>query len=197
MRIVFGQVRACDSYSEFGQNATSETPEAIDTEGPDCIASVIRLWEGALRSGGRVVLYLQDGTKLEGKLHSTLCVEMIRKLKGRLVDLKRAYKQLARSPDDAPYAIVAIYRGGRWQFFISLALGFGAKNAVPGFNLPARAMRFLLNKALWIAATHYFDDYSHIEPEAFASAQSGGLVRCHLSNARTAESYAGTCSFFV
>ena len=71
------KVRPCDDYSAFGHNATSSSTETVDTDGPDSIIGMIRLWEGALRKGDRVVLYLSDGTRLEGRLHPSLTVGMV------------------------------------------------------------------------------------------------------------------------
>jgi hypothetical protein len=82
-----GKVRPCDDYSKYGQNATSSAKETIDPDSPDAIIGSIRLWEGALRSGRRVVLYLADGTRLEGTLHASLSRKETRKLRARLVDL--------------------------------------------------------------------------------------------------------------
>ena len=91
------------------------------------------------------------------------------KLVARLIDLTRAYKQLARQPSDAYLAIFAVQNeSGEWEYYESLSLGFGARNAVLGFNLMARALRHILNEGLWIAATHFYDDFSQIEPDCFA-----------------------------
>ena len=40
------------------------------------------------------------------------------------------------------------------------------------FNIIARALRFLMNVGILVPATHFFDDYSHVEPKAFAAANS-------------------------
>ena len=164
------KIRPCDDYSAFGHNATSSSTETVDTHGTDSIVGMLRLWVGALRDDGRVVLYLSDGTRLEGKLHPSLTAKMVRDLLARLVDLKRAYKQLARTPADAPFAVFAVWHKEMWNLFMALALGFGGRNSVNGFNLPARALMFILNVGLWIATMHFFDDFSQISPRAF---------RCH------------------
>ena len=168
-----GKVRPCDNYSIYGHNASSDTSETVDTDGPDAILSCAKLWVSSLRAGGEVFVRLRDGSALRGKLHKSLTAEEVEKLQARLVDLKRAYKQLARRPEDAPFAIFGLpRRDGSWAFFEALALGFGARNAVNGFNLPARALRFILNTGLLIPTTHFFDDFSHIEPSAFSDSNS-------------------------
>ena len=164
-----GKVRACDDYSKFGQNGTSESDETVDTEGTDAIAAVARLWASAVDQHGNVRIALSDGTVLEGKLHPSLTRQDVLELLARIIDLARAYKQLARHPDDADLAIFAIQdENGEWQFFEAIALGFGARDAVLSFNLMARALRHILNVLLWIAATHFYDDFSQVDPRAFA-----------------------------
>ena len=58
--------------------------------------------------------------------------------------------------------------GGECNFFESMALGFGARNAVYGFNLSARALRFLLNICLFVSVTHFFDDFSQMDAAPFS-----------------------------
>ena len=163
-----GSWRAVDDYSIYGQNATSYTEETVDTDGPDEITGTSKLWSCALQSK-KFTLRLDDGTVLEGTRHAELDAEGARALLARIIDLERAYKQLARPPWEAHLAIFALMtEGGEWKFFESMALGFGARNAVFGFNLPARAIRFLLNVCLFVPATHFFDDYSQVDAEPFS-----------------------------
>ena len=55
------------------------------------------------------------------------------------------------------------------MFFESTALGFGARNAVFWFNIPARAIRHILNVCLFVPATHFFDDYSQVDAAPFCA----------------------------
>ena len=163
-----GSWRAVDDYSIFGQNASSSTEETVDTDGPDEIVGTSKLWACALQSK-TFTLSLEDGTILEGTRHEELDQEGARALLARIIDLERAYKQLARPAWESHLAIFALLtEGGEWQFFESMALGFGARNAVFGFNLPARAIRYILNVCLFIPATHFFDDYSHVDARPFS-----------------------------
>ena len=163
-----GSWRAVDDYSIYGHNASSSTEETVDTDGPDEIVGTAKLWSCALNS--KVFrLVLEDGTILEGTRHAELDHESARALLARIIDLERAYKQLARPAWEAHLAIFALLtEGGEWRFFEGVALGFGARNAVFGFNLPARAIRFVLNVCLFVPATHFFDDYSHVDARPFS-----------------------------
>ena len=75
-----GKVRPCDNYSIYGHNATSDSYETIDTDGPDSIVNVSKLWVISLRAGGVVYIRLSNGTCLQGKLHRTLTTKDVEKL---------------------------------------------------------------------------------------------------------------------
>ena len=97
----------------------------------------------------------------------------VEQLTARLIELKRAYKQLTRSPRDAELCIFALQdEGGEWRFFVALVLVFGERNAVFNFNLAARAIRFVLCRGFWVPASHFFDDFSHVQPSAFSGTNS-------------------------
>ena len=163
-----GSWRPVDDYSIFGQNASSHTEETVDTDGPDEIIGTAKVWSRALQSK-TFTLRLDDGTILQGTRHEELDAEEARALLARIIDLERAYKQMARPPHEAHLAIFALMTGeGEWKFFEGTALGFGARNAVFGFNLPARAIRHVLNVCLWVPATHFFDDYSQVDAAPFS-----------------------------
>ena len=161
-----GSWRAVDDYRI--SNASSSTEETVDTDGPDEIVGTGKFWSQAMASK-TFRLRLDDGTILEGTRHAELDDEAARALLARIIDLERAYKQLARPAWEAHLAVFALLtEGGEWRFFEGLALGFGARNAVFGFSLPARAIRFLLNVCLFIPATHFFDDFSHLDALPFS-----------------------------
>ena len=166
------KVRPCDNYSIFGHNCTSSDSETIDTEGPDSIAGLAKLWTWVFEVDENFVfkLTLDDGTILSGTLHPELRGSDAQALLGRLIDLARAYKQLARDPVDADMAIFSLpfLTGGGTAFFEALALGFGARNAVKGFNLFARGLRHLIVVGLSCPTTHFFDDFTHVDPRPFA-----------------------------
>ena len=156
-----GKARPCDHYSKFGQNATSSTSETVDTEGTDAIVSVAKVWSNSVDAERNVRIELSDGKVLQGKLHESPSKAEAAALRARIIDLARAYKQLARRVKDADLAIFALQDAdGVLQFYEAVALGFGAKNAVYSFNLMARALRHALNVLLLVPATHFYDDFS-------------------------------------
>ena len=165
-----GDFRPCDDYSEFGQNSTSDTWETVDTDGVDAIVAVAKLWVSAVNSDGRVRVVLSNGRCLEGRLNSEFTSAETRQLLARLVDLAKAYKQLAKDPRQSALAMFAVWNPHKAcpELFHPLACGFGGRNVVFGFNLFARALKWLLATQLWIPVTHFFDDFSQIEVAATA-----------------------------
>ena len=84
-----------------------------------------KAWVTSLREDGIVYVRLVDGRTLKSKLHKSLTAKDVEDLQARLIDLKRAYKQLARQPEDAPFAIFALPKPeGGWAYFEATALGF-------------------------------------------------------------------------
>jgi hypothetical protein len=174
-----GTVRACDDYAEYGHNNTSDSVETVDTGGIDAIIGVGKLWSDAVRNDGSVRVRLRSGKVLVGPLHPSLVSVGGRPLRARLVDLRRAYKQLAVNPKQAHLAIFAVKPPGAQevQFFEAHVLGFGARNAVLGFNLFARALRHVLTHLLMVTVTHFFDDFSQVDIVQLSEDTSSTITR--------------------
>ena len=84
---------------------------------------------------------------------------------GRCLDLKHAYKQLARHPADSWSSVLAVANphDGQVYFFESVALPFGAVSSVLAFNRVARALRTLLSRLFKLVITNFFDDFCQLE----------------------------------
>ena len=156
-----GKGRACDDYTRFGNNATAGSCETVDTEGPDFVIAVAKLWTSSVT--------LSDGTELRGTLHESLELRDLLVVLARLVDLARAYKQLARRSEEANLAIFALQNEeGIWELYEAIALGFGSRDAVFSFKLASRALRHIPGVLLWTAATQFYDDFSQVNAEPLA-----------------------------
>ena len=84
---------------------------------------------------------------------------------GRCLDLKHAYKQLVRHPQDAWAAVLAVLNPHDHQvyFFEAVALPFGSVSSVIAFNRAARALRCILAKLFRLVVTNFFDDFCQLE----------------------------------
>ena len=168
-----GEYRPIDDYSEYGHNSTSATSETINPGGLDNVIGIAKQWAKAVLDK-KVVVCLNDGTVLQAPLHGAYSAE--EKLVGRSLDLEKAYKQLARDPRQGALAVFAVWDPAAEcpRLFEAIALGFGARNSVLGFNWFARALWWLMVHRLQLPVTHFFDDFPHIEIEK--TADSGRLA---------------------
>ncbi|CAE7818168.1 unnamed protein product, partial [Symbiodinium necroappetens] len=142
------KVRSVDDLSEFLINSAVTETEKITLEGIDHIVSLARFFLGATTAGVATFrLPASDGQWVTGRLHSDWRGGKARLLRGRALDLKAAYKQLARHPKDGWVSIVAVLNpdSGEVSYFEAVALPFGAVSAVTGFNRAARALRRILS----------------------------------------------------
>ena len=133
------KVRSVDDLSEFLINSAVTETEKITLEGIDHIVSLARFFLGATTAGVSTFrLPASDGHWVTGNLHSDWRGGKARLLRGRALDLKAAYKQLARHPKDGWVSIVAVLNpdSGEVSYFEAVALPFGAVSAVTGFNRP-------------------------------------------------------------
>ena len=83
---------------------------------------------------------------------------------GRALDLKAAYKQLARHPDDGWVSIIAVLNpeANVVHYFEAVALPFGAVSSVTGFNRTARALRKVLSTLFFLVTTNFYDDFCQL-----------------------------------
>eukprot|EP00435_Cladocopium_sp_Y103_P059062 s2761_g21.t1 len=159
-----GKVRAVDDFSQFLINSTVSCHEKIDLEGIDTICATARFFLGAMRDSAAWVLPHADG------VHSgTLALEwrdsVARDLFGRCLDLRQAYKQLVRHPEDAWASILAVVNpeDGVVFFFEAIALPFGSVSSVLAFNRAARSLRMILTRVFKLVVTNFFDDFCQLE----------------------------------
>ena len=140
-------VRVIDDLSERGHNATVSTHEKIDTGGIDAIAGIAKTILSAVCPDTRAIcLELSDGTALHGFLHPEWNLCDVSNLRGKLWDLSKAYKQLARSPAHASFTIVAVWNHDRRcvEYYEQLVLPFGGTASVYNFNWVARGILFVM-----------------------------------------------------
>lgn len=159
-------VRPIDDFSEFGHNGTSETHEKVDLATVDVCAGIIKQYHDAVKAGGWVSVKMQNGELCVGRLHGDYQEPERRRLKGRTVDLKRAFKQLATAPSMAPLTVVGVWHRqlGGVRYYLLKALPFGARNAVFTFGATARALECILVGLFSVMTAQYVDDFPQVEP---------------------------------
>ena len=171
-------VRPIDDFSEFGHNGTSETHERVDLATVDVCAGILKEYYAAVKDDQQVSVVLTDGTVLEGPLHPSLKAPEDRRIRGRTVDLRQAFKQLAPAPAMAPLTVVCIWhpvlKGIR--YYLLRALPFGARNAVFAFGATARVLECIMVRLFYIITAQYVDDFPQFETESLVDESDDVMV---------------------
>ena len=99
-------------------------------------------------------------------MHADFEQKHARRLKGRALDLKRAFKQLPIVPSMLRLAVVGLYHPQEKEvrYFALRALPFGARNAVYAFGGVARGLEMIMVNLFAFLLEQYVDDFPHIEP---------------------------------
>ena len=112
-------------------------------------------------------LQLQDNEYIAAMIRTTLNEQSrtghLAAWPGCTLDLSKAYKQLAILPQHSHLAVVAFPVGGKWRFYKSVALPFGATGSVYGSVRVAQALWFVVAKLLKAITCNYFDDFIMIK----------------------------------
>ena len=156
-----GKIRAVDDFSEFLINMSVTSTEKLALYGIDEVVNTARAFMCSSflhvsADGTYAVDWNSDPSK--GPWLA---------LKGRALDLKAAYKQLARHPCDAWASILAVWNPSKElvEYYESVALPFGSVSAVMCFNRMARALRIIMAELFLVVNTNFFDDFCQIEVE--------------------------------
>ena len=130
-----------DDFSQFLINSAVTCHEKIDLESIDHICATARHFLGAWDNDNDRRYWLSGS------------------------DLKQAYKQLVRHPDDLWVSVLAVVfpADGEVYFFEAVALPFGAVSSVLAFNRVARSMRTILSRLFKLVVTNFFDDFCQLE----------------------------------
>ena len=160
-----GGTRVIDDYSESQLNATTDVTERIDVGGVDTIVAVAKGLLAAARGKGEVRVPLKSGEVLSGPMHPAFRAGVSIKLQGKVFDLSKAYRRLARAPESENVAIVAVWnpQAQRVELYKQLVMPFGATSVVYHFNWVARALWWVVVTQLAALTTHYFDDFTNLE----------------------------------
>ena len=160
--------RLIDDFSEFLTNSTIGPQEKLQLGGVDEVLAFAKTIM-AVQAGELKETKDRNGRTWKFDLHSEWS-EVPFELRGRCLDLKAAYKQLAIRPADRHAAIIGAYssKSAKPQLFQSVSLPFGATWAVMGFSWAARSIKSVVMRLLAIFVSNYFDDYPTLEDSGLA-----------------------------
>ena len=154
------KIRAVDDFSEFLINASVTATEKLQLFGIDEVVNTARTFLGC-----DILQVDEQFTTLNAPVDFGWFNGPWRRLSGRALDLKAAYKQLARSPSDSWASILAVWNphSSSVEFFESVSLPFGSVCAVMSFNRMARALKLILSELFMLVNTNFFDDFCQLE----------------------------------
>ena len=160
--------RVIDDAKSSGLNDTYSSGERLRLQDIDYVA-LLCLQAGRMSSKHHISVSLSTGETLKGKAAITRPT-----WKGRTLDLRKAYKQMAVAACDR-HLMVLTHEGpdGR-LFYISDALPFGARGSVFSFLRSSRALSFLMNVAMMIPSAVFFDDFPSITESLSAASAFDG-----------------------
>ena len=158
-----GKVRVIDDYSASLVNSSVSAEETIDPGDLDRICANLRAHMTAVA----------DGCGLSpGALRQSFYAG--EPILGRMWDLAKAYRQLARRPSHSCFCVVGSWSptAGCTQYFVQIALAFGSSASVLNFNWCSAALCLCLNRLLWVSCTNYYDDFCAFEFQALVESTS-------------------------
>ena len=157
------KIRLIDDLSAPGTNRTVTTTEKLNLGGIDEAVGIAKLFVLSAAET-QAVFKTEDGPDIcclvHEEWHKTKAV-----CKGRTLDLKAAYKQLAVNAADYDVSLVTVYNPKKKQpeMWRLLALPFGATASVYSFNRMARVIERIMSSVLKLLVSGYFDDYAQLE----------------------------------
>ena len=99
-------------------------------------------------------------------------------LLGKTLDLSKAYKQVAVHPDCRKRAVLGFpVEPGKWHYFLSRSLPFGATSSVYAFNKIALALLHIMVVKFYAIATDFYDDYTVFDFQPCAALLDKVLMR--------------------
>jgi hypothetical protein len=159
------KIRCCDDLSEYNVNSTACSLEKLRIGGVDELVANASLMASAVKDDRSIRIPDGRGGWLVGVLHDDWSLDESRQIVGRTVDLAKAYKQLTRCKSDAAFTVLLVFNpfSCKAEFFLSVALNFGAIGAVYGFYRPAIVIRLILSRLFRIVVSNFFDDFLQLD----------------------------------
>ena len=162
-------IRPVDDFSESLVNSAFGCGEKINLEGIDDVATTAKVMRRALAGlrTGKAVVGKECGYDMVGNAHSAWRAAGGSVLLGRTLDLEAAYRQLPVHPDDHWCSVLSVFCPGTQEeeYYVCVALPFGAAASVLFFSRFAKILRHILVRLFGLCLCNYFDDFPQLEFE--------------------------------
>ena len=159
------KLRPIDDFSEFGTNSAFGSSERVRMKNLDQVVAWSRAWAEAASDGKKLRIDDTASNVWEEKVHEEWGASGLIRLRGRVADLKQAYKQLPSSPAHKALGVIAVRApGGGRELYRAKSLMFGTSAAVYAFLRFSRAIAALGTSLLSLVLIEFFDDFTQVEP---------------------------------
>ena len=138
------KVRGCDSATVNDVNNAAEVTEQLELPTTDLNVAVLRRMKAALKK-----------------------IKKASKIKGWVLDERKAYRQLPIRPDQRKWSVVAFRhpKSGKPVFYIMIGHSFGLVAAVYNYNRRSAAINDIFLSLFEMVAFNFYDDKYGFEPE--------------------------------
>ena len=155
--------RVIDDAKESMINSAYTALELLSLHDLDYVAGLAAFMGKVISAGPGFRHVLSDGNVLPGVVHEGYGPKP--KVKGRCLDLSKAYKQVPVSSKSLPLGVILVHdpRSGEPVFFTTASMPFGCSASVFSFNRISRSLLHLLRHLLSIVSGVFYDDYALLE----------------------------------
>ena len=145
------KVRVIDDCKMSGMNTAFQRTFGVKPMDIDVLAA----------AAATIAKSIQDGQVGGARVHEEAKSVWL----GGTLDLSRAYKQVPLSPQSRKFCVLGFVINGKWVYYRSDVLPFGASASVFAFIRISRSIHHILSKYLSAICTVFFDDFPTLTPE--------------------------------
>ena len=174
--------RVIDDAKESMINSAYTALELLSLHDLDYVAGLAAFMGKVISAGPGFRHVFSDGKVLPGVVHAGYGPKP--KVKGRCLDLSKAYKQVPISSKSLPLGVILVHdpKSGKPVFFTTASMPFGCPASVFSFNRISRSLLHLLRHLLSIVGGVFYDDYALLETASCCGMAS--KVACSLLDQR-------------
>lgn len=163
--------RVIDNYKTSAVNSAFGSSSHLDLHDTDVISCLLTFALEVFNGPDQLNIKLSTGEILRGKRHSDYNSKT--HLLGRGVDLSKAYKQVGIAPSSMRHGVLGVRnKEGKWSFFLSQSLPFGATASVYAFNKITRGIWSILVRKFYLINAVFYDDFPIVEFQPLAELTS-------------------------
>ena len=158
--------RVIDDAKESMINSAYTALELLALHDLDYVSGLAGFIGRVISMGPSFRHVLSSGEVLQGVVHPAYGPRP--RVKGRCLDLSKAYKQVPISSKSLPLGVILVHdpSSGKPAFFTTASMPFGCSASVFSFNRISRSLLHVLRHMTSVVGGVFYDDYALLETEA-------------------------------